>query len=89
MEFAERRLRAKTQHTRDGVFVMVATDAVNYAPLVALRIRHLLLLCRDVLRFALTNRAWWFVPLVVLLGLISLGVSTAQAVVPVAVYTLF
>ena len=54
-----------------------------------LRLKHLFRLSRDVARFALVNRVWWFVPMMVLLGLIALAVSTTQAVVPVAVYTLF
>lgn len=54
-----------------------------------LRLRHLLRLCRDIGRFAVTNRAWWFIPVMAVLGLIALGVVTTQAVVPVAVYTLF
>lgn len=54
-----------------------------------LRLKHLLLLSRHVTRFAVSNRVWWFVPMMVLLGLIAMAVSTTQAVVPVAVYTLF
>ncbi|MFN7148527.1 MAG: hypothetical protein ACK4V6_03515 [Microthrixaceae bacterium] len=55
----------------------------------ALRLKHLLRLSKDVGRFAVINRVWWFVPMMALLGLIALAVTTTQAVVPVAVYTLF
>lgn len=54
-----------------------------------LRLKHLGRLTRDVTRFALVNRVWWFVPLLTLMFLIALAVTTTQAVVPVAVYTLF
>lgn len=55
----------------------------------ALRLKHLLLLAREVGRFAALNRMWWFVPMMALLALVALAVTTTQAVVPVAVYTLF
>lgn len=54
-----------------------------------LRVRHLFRLTRDVARFAAVNRMWWFVPVMAVLFLIALAVTTTQAVVPVAVYTLF
>ncbi|MCX6525950.1 MAG: DUF5989 family protein [Actinobacteria bacterium] len=54
-----------------------------------LRLKHLIRLCRETASFALVNRVWWFIPLMVLLGLIAVAVATTQAVVPVAVYTLF
>lgn len=54
-----------------------------------LRMKHLLRLSRDVTGFALVNRVWWFIPMMVLLGLVALAVTTTQTVVPVAVYTLF
>ena len=54
-----------------------------------LRLKHLLRLSKDVGRFALVNRIWWFIPMMALIGLIGLAVTTTNAVVPVAVYTLF
>ncbi len=54
-----------------------------------LRLKHLFRLSRDIGQFALLNRIWWFIPMMVLLGLVALAVTTTQAVVPVAVYTLF
>jgi len=54
-----------------------------------LRMKHFFRLSRDVGRFALVNRVWWFIPMMALLGLIMVAVTSTQAVVPVAVYTLF
>ena len=54
-----------------------------------LRMKHLFRLSRDVGRFALVNRVWWFVPTMALLALIMVAVTSTQAVVPIAVYTLF
>jgi hypothetical protein len=54
-----------------------------------LRVKHLIRLCKETASFALVNRVWWFIPMMALLGLIALAVATTQAVVPVAVYTLF
>jgi hypothetical protein len=56
---------------------------------VTLRLKHLLRLSREVGQFAAVNRVWWFIPLMALLGLVALAVTTTQTVVPVAVYTLF
>ncbi len=53
------------------------------------RLRHSIRLARDILRFATLGGSWWFVPVMVLLALVALLVTTTQAVVPVAVYTLF
>lgn len=57
--------------------------------MVLLRLKHLVRLSRDVGRFALLNRAWWFIPIMAVLALVALAATTTQAVVPVAVYTLF
>lgn len=54
-----------------------------------LRLKHFFRLSRDVGRFALVNRVWWFIPMMALLALIMVAVTSTQAVVPVAVYTLF
>lgn len=55
----------------------------------ALRLKHLLRLSVDVGRYAVVNRVWWFIPMMALLAVIALAVTTTQAAVPVAVYTLF
>lgn len=54
-----------------------------------LRLKHAVRLAREITRFALVNRVWWFVPLLTVLFLITLAVTATQSVVPVAVYTLF
>jgi hypothetical protein len=61
----------------------------RYGSGVTLRLKHLMRLSRDVGRYALVNRVWWFVPLMALLALVMVAVTSTQAVVPVAVYTLF
>ncbi len=57
--------------------------------MVGLRLKHLFRLSKAVGRFALVNRVWWFIPMMALLALIVVAVTSTQAVVPVAVYTLF
>ena len=54
-----------------------------------LRVKHLWRLAREIVVYSGTNRAWWMLPLMVLLGVIALAVVTTQAAVPYAVYTLF
>ena len=54
-----------------------------------LRLKHFGRLTVDVTRFAFLNRVWWFLPMMVVLTLVMLAVTTTQAVVPIAVYTLF
>ena len=53
-----------------------------------LRVKHLGRLAGDVGRYAVVNRSWWLVPLVVVLAVVGLVVTTTQVVVPAAVYTL-
>ena len=54
-----------------------------------LRVKHLFRLVGQVFAYSRANRAWWLVPLMVLLGVITVAVVTTQATVPYAVYTLF
>ena len=54
-----------------------------------LRIRHGVRIGRDLGVYALEQRLWWLLPLVLVLMLVALAVTTAHAAVPVAVYTLF
>lgn len=54
-----------------------------------LRLKHAVQLGREVLGYSRTMRTWWFVPLMMLLGLVGLAMSATSATVPVAVYTLF
>lgn len=56
---------------------------------VVMRARHSVRLARDVSRFASAHGLWWLVPVVVVVGLFGLAVTTTTTVLPVAVYTLF
>ena len=69
-----------------------ATDAdpgLRLSTRAALRVKHGARLGRDVFRFGVEQRLWWFLPLVVLLLLVALAATATTTAVPVAVYTLF
>jgi hypothetical protein len=52
------------------------------------RLRHLGHLLAEVGRYALRHRAWWLVPLVVVMLLLGLLIATGQVAAPF-IYTLF
>lgn len=52
------------------------------------RLRHLGYLLAEVGRYALRHRAWWLVPLVVVMLLLGLLIATGQVAAPF-IYTLF
>jgi hypothetical protein len=54
-----------------------------------LRLRHGGRLVADLVGFALSNRLWWLLPLVVVLGLASLVIVVGQAAAPVTLYPMF
>jgi hypothetical protein len=54
-----------------------------------LRARHLLRLVRDVCGFAVVNRAWWILPLMALLAIITVFIVVGQAAAPYTLYTVF
>jgi hypothetical protein len=54
-----------------------------------LRTRHLLRLVRDVCGFAVVNRAWWILPLMALLAIITVFIVVGQAAAPYTLYTVF
>ena len=54
-----------------------------------LRLKHTVRLGREIMGYSRANRIWWFVPLMLVLGLVGLVMSATSATVPVAVYTLF
>lgn len=54
-----------------------------------LRVRHGWRLGREVVRYGADQRLWWLVPVVAVVGVVALVLSTASSTVPVAVYTLF
>ena len=51
-------------------------------------VRHLLLLFKEFGAFAWHNKAWWIIPVVLVLLLLALFVITGQTVAPF-IYTLF
>jgi len=54
-----------------------------------LRLRHALRLVSDVVLYSSSHRAWWMLLVAPIVALAVLAVTTAQASVPYAVYTLF
>ena len=54
-----------------------------------LRTRHFFALCGEFVAYAVTNRAWWVVPLMLLLAAATLLVLIGQAAAPVSIYPLF
>lgn len=54
-----------------------------------MRIRHAFRLGCDVVSYAVVNRVWWVLPLMVVLALVALAVTATHAIVPYTVYTLF
>ena len=54
-----------------------------------LRLRHSVRLGRDLTAFALVNRAWWFLPLTLLVGLAVALITAGATAAPYTIYTLF
>lgn len=54
-----------------------------------LRLRHLFRMTRDVTAYAIGDRVWWLLPVILVLGLAGLAVSAANTALPYAVYTFF
>lgn len=54
-----------------------------------LRARYLLRLVRELVGFAVTNRAWWLLPMMVLLGAVTVLIVVGQAAAPYTLYTVF
>lgn len=53
------------------------------------RARHTVRLGSEFVAYAVVNRVWWVIPLMVLLGLAALLVVIGQAAAPVSIYPLF
>jgi hypothetical protein len=51
-------------------------------------LRHLGRLLREFIGFAAANKAWWIVPMVLVLLLLGILIATSQTVAPF-IYTLF
>jgi hypothetical protein len=54
-----------------------------------LRTRHFFGLCGEFVAYAVVNRAWWVIPVMLLLALIALLILVGQAAAPVTLYPLF
>jgi hypothetical protein len=54
-----------------------------------LRVEHLFRLVGDLVAYAVINRAWWVIPMTVLLALATLLVVVGQAAAPVTLYPMF
>lgn len=54
-----------------------------------LRLRHLGRLVRDFTSYAVVNRVWWILPLMLVLGLMAIFIAVGQAAAPYTIYTLF
>lgn len=54
-----------------------------------MRLRHGGRLLREVGSFTVLNRVWWFLPLVILVLLLTIAATATQHALPYAVYTLF
>jgi hypothetical protein len=54
-----------------------------------LRVEHLFRLVGDLVAYAVVNRAWWVIPMTVLLALATLLVVVGQAAAPVTLYPMF
>ena len=54
-----------------------------------LRLRHATRLASDLVGYAVVNRVWWILPLVLLLGIASLLIVVGQAAAPVTLYPMF
>jgi Family of unknown function (DUF5989) len=55
----------------------------------ALRLRHLARLVRDLMGFAVVNRVWWLIPLMLVLTILTIFIVVGQAAAPYTLYTVF
>jgi hypothetical protein len=58
-------------------------------PFLMRRLRHGVRLGGSFVSYSVTNRAWWVIPMVVLLAVIALAIVVGQAAAPYTLYTLF
>jgi hypothetical protein len=54
-----------------------------------LRLRHTFRLANEFVAYAVTNRVWWILPLVLVLAVVTVAVTVTQAAAPYTLYTLF
>jgi hypothetical protein len=53
------------------------------------RLRYATRLGGEFVAYAVVNRAWWVVPMVILLAVVALAIVVGQAAAPYTLYTLF
>ena len=53
------------------------------------RLRHAARLGGEFVSYSVVNRAWWVVPVVLVLAVVALAVVVGQAAAPYTLYTLF
>ena len=53
------------------------------------RLRYAARLGGEFVAYSVVNRAWWVVPLVLLLAVVALAIVVGQAAAPYTLYTLF
>lgn len=53
------------------------------------RLRHAARLGGELVSYSVVNRAWWVVPVALLLAVVALAVVVGQAAAPYTLYTLF
>jgi hypothetical protein len=54
-----------------------------------LRLKHSLLLGRDLFGYVRASRAWWMLPLVGMLLVVTIATVITQVAAPYTIYTLF
>ena len=54
-----------------------------------MRMRHFFRLCRELAAYTMVNRAWWIIPPILVLALVTVLVLVGQAAAPVTLYPLF
>lgn len=54
-----------------------------------LRLRHCYRVGRDVTAYAIGDRVWWLLPMVIAIAVLAFAVTAANSALPYAVYTLF
>lgn len=53
------------------------------------RLRYAAQLAGEFVAYSIVNRAWWVVPLVLVLAVVALAAFVGQAAAPYTLYTLF
>ena len=53
------------------------------------RLRYAARLGGEFVAYSVVNRAWWVVPMVLLLAVVALAIAVGQAAAPYTLYTLF